>query len=63
MRKVVSLLILGLAPSLVTAGAVDAQVTEHALESTDGLELINVSAEVVELEGRRGLCLHRTRRR
>jgi len=59
MRKVVSLLILGLAPSLVTAGAVDAQVTEHALESTDGLELINVKAEVVEHEGRRGLRVGR----
>jgi hypothetical protein len=59
MTRVVSLLILGLATSLVTAGALDAQVTEHALESTDGLELINVSAEVVELEGRRGLRVGR----
>jgi hypothetical protein len=42
-----------------STGTVDAQVSEHALESTDGLELINVSAEVVELEGRRGLRVGR----
>jgi hypothetical protein len=59
MTRVVSLPILGLATSLVAAGALDAQVTEHALESTDGLELINVSTEVVELEGRRGLRVGR----
>jgi hypothetical protein len=58
MRKALSLL-----PALValaaSTGTLDAQVSEHSLESADGLELINVSAEVVELEGRRGLRVGR----
>lgn len=62
MRKFVPLVLLGLAPLSVSAGVLDAQVTEHSLESTDGLELINVSAEVVEHEGRRGLGHARIRR-
>jgi hypothetical protein len=43
MRKFVPLVLLGLAPLSVSAGVLDAQVTEHSLESTDGLELINVN--------------------
>ena len=59
MRKVESLLILVLAALSVSSGTLYAQVTEHSLESTDGLELINVRAEVVEHEGRRGLRVGR----
>lgn len=59
MRRIVSLLLLGLAVLSVRSGALDAQVTEHSLESTDGLELINVNAEVVEFAGRRGLRVGR----
>ena len=59
MMKVVSLLFVGLAALSVNADALDTQVTEHSLESTDGLELINVSAEVVEHEGRPGLRVGR----
>lgn len=58
MRKVLSLLP-GLVALAASAGALDAQVTEHALESTAGLELINVNAEVVEFAGRRGLRIGR----
>ena len=59
MRKVESLLILVLAALSVSPGTLYAQVTEHSLESTDGLELINVRAEVVEHEGLRGLRVGR----
>ena len=58
MRKILSLLP-GLVALAASTGTLDAQVSEHALESTDGLELINVSAEVVELDGRRGLRVGR----
>ena len=58
MRKALSLLPVLVALAAST-GTLDAQVSEHALESTDGLELINVSAEVVELDGRRGLRVGR----
>jgi hypothetical protein len=58
MRKILSLLPVLVALAAST-GTLDAQVSEHSLESADGLELINVSAEVVELEGRRGLRVGR----
>jgi len=59
MRTAVSMFVPGLAALSVSAGALGAQVTEHSLEWTDGLELINVRAEVVEHEGRRGLRVGR----
>jgi len=43
---------------LVTAWLVPglpAQVVEHPLDSAEGLQLINVKAEVVELDGLEGL--------
>jgi len=43
----------------MTAGTLDAQVSDHSLESTDGLELVNAQAEAVEYEGRRGLRVGR----
>ncbi len=59
MRKRILPLLLGLAALPVGPGVLDAQVTELSLESTDGLELINAKAEVVEYEGRRGLRVER----
>lgn len=58
MRKILSLLP-GLVALAASTGTLDAQVSEHSLESTDGLKLINVRAEVVELEGKRGLRVGR----
>lgn len=59
MRKTNVPLILGLIVLSVGPGALDAQVTTHSLDSTDGLELINAKVEVVEYEGRRGLRVER----
>lgn len=52
-------LFLGLAALAVGSGALDAQVVEWSLESTDGLELIDAKVEGVEYGGRRGLRVER----
>jgi hypothetical protein len=56
MRRTISLLLAVLAG----AGAAEAQVVEHRLESKRGLELINVKGEFVTLDGRTGLRVTRS---